>query len=99
MIFVSERNIAIRTSAIYCDGCQASVNLLGELNNVRLTKLSDKPSGFTSGDGLFIVDGLPADETTAMAAMVTRGWKVENIHGKSMLFCPQCLMKGGDSIS
>lgn len=93
-VHMSERSICIICPHIYCDACAVSLNLVGELTDVKLERLpgSSRTNVFSS-EGLFKIPGIPMDEQTARKAMQARGWKTETLHNRIMDFCPECQAK------
>lgn len=93
-IYISERSIGIVVPSIHCDGCSVTLNIVGELHNAKLERVEKDPRRFSmSSDGSFVIPGIPITEEGAMSAAIQRGWVSEEVHGKSMLFCPGCVKK------
>jgi hypothetical protein len=89
MIYLTTRNIEIKSPVIYCDLCHRTLSLFAELDEARLRRIPPERTGW-SPEGLFVIDGLPITELEMFHAASERGWKRELVHGKTLDICPSC---------
>ena len=85
-IYLTDRSIGIVSLSVSCDGCGTQLNFVKEVSEGRIEKVRGR-------SGRFRIAGLPAPEEEGWKAAEVRGWTQENVHGKTLHFCPDCKKK------
>jgi len=93
-IYLTDRSIGIVSPSVSCDGCGTQLNFVREVSEGRIEKVGGRSDSYALlVEGRFRIAGLPATEEEGWKAAEVRGWTQENVHGKTLHFCPDCKKK------
>ena len=89
------RQINVLTPAISCDGCDKTIHPFKDLNRAVLSCAGGAfPEGYFSLEGVPTnLPGLSVIDADAIFAQFGTDWKRMIVHGKELVFCPECLKK------
>lgn len=93
-IYLSERTIGVLAPSAWCDSCAKSYDVVSNLNEMHIRRIGNGGKGsFLATYPGFAIDGMPKTDEEVIAQAVSLGWKVEKVHDKTMMFCPDCKLK------